>query len=430
MGNDKKLISINPDYLKLNNAKKNSKSSKVKTSKATNEKINRSKTLKKNLIHLIKEQKKKQKIEETEKRKEKKKKKKETADQPKGDFLKSMDFFKDLKKNKKEKSDKPNVSVSIKEKTSTPQIKPQSPVPVAPQSTPASRPTLTPESTSTKPKVAIQLPKLNTLGSTSPINLNSNGISISLPEELQCKTPTSSQSTNFNSTPSPSTPNAPRPSLPIEKESPVKIQVDENPETSPSYKDEPVYGCLKKGKKPTFRTWKNNTKVDKISFNKTEKTERSEKAEKPQEDLEVKNLSRKDKLKQIRNKLRSSYQKQNETAKNKDFSNVIEVKNGEKKYKIKKYNKTIKLGKDKDANKVSVLIKDKETVDLIADDIFKLKNTPISSIKDYLRSHKLNESGSKAPQDVLRTMYEEAVTCGNLENTNKEVLIHNYLADE
>lgn len=97
--------------------------------------------------------------------------------------------------------------------------------------------------------------------------------------------------------------------------------------------------------------------------------------------------------------------------------------------KIKRFNKTVKLGKNKDG-KISVLIKDKETVNLINDDIIKIKNTPISTVKEYLKKHKLNESGSSAPQDVLRTMYEEAVTCGNLENTNKDVLIHNYLADE
>ena len=69
-----------------------------------------------------------------------------------------------------------------------------------------------------------------------------------------------------------------------------------------------------------------------------------------------------------------------------------------------------------------------EIITNIKEDILQIKNTPIKDVKNYLRDHKLNENGSNAPQDVLRTIYEDAITCGNIQNTNKDVLVNNFLA--
>ena len=75
-------------------------------------------------------------------------------------------------------------------------------------------------------------------------------------------------------------------------------------------------------------------------------------------------------------------------------------------------------------------MKDNETITGINEEILEIKNKPIKDVKNYLRKHKLNESGSNAPQDVIRTIYEDAITCGDIQNTNKNVLVNNYLAGD
>ena len=48
-------------------------------------------------------------------------------------------------------------------------------------------------------------------------------------------------------------------------------------------------------------------------------------------------------------------------------------------------------------------------------------------IKSYLKEHNLLKTGTYAPQDVLREIYENAYLSGNLHNHNKDILVHNFL---
>ena len=57
--------------------------------------------------------------------------------------------------------------------------------------------------------------------------------------------------------------------------------------------------------------------------------------------------------------------------------------------------------------------------------IFSLKKIP--EIKVYLREHGLLKCGGNTPNDVLRKMYEQAILAGDINNTSKDVLFHNYL---
>ena len=61
--------------------------------------------------------------------------------------------------------------------------------------------------------------------------------------------------------------------------------------------------------------------------------------------------------------------------------------------------------------KVAVLIKsrDKKRVN---EDKTKLKQVSIITIKKYLKDKNLIRAGSKAPNDVLRKMYEQAILAG------------------
>ena len=50
------------------------------------------------------------------------------------------------------------------------------------------------------------------------------------------------------------------------------------------------------------------------------------------------------------------------------------------------------------------------------------KKTHIHDVKKYLRKHGLIRVGTAAPNDVTRTMYEDANSAGNIYNRSPEVL--------
>jgi len=105
---------------------------------------------------------------------------------------------------------------------------------------------------------------------------------------------------------------------------------------------------------------------------------------------------------------------------------------GKSKKKIIK--RTIKhkytVGKSKVKRKVSVLIKNLHTRKRVNDAKKELKQININDIKKYLKQHGFLKSGSVAPNNVLREMYESAMISGDITNINDAVQIHNYLEDE
>ena len=162
------------------------------------------------------------------------------------------------------------------------------------------------------------------------------------------------------------------------------------------------YGILKKGNKPTYRTWYNKTHKNRpildTNINKVQKTERQEK------------------LDNLKNKMRV-------------FSkpNISYDKN--KTYKKKKYS-TIKrkylLGRNKTKRKISVLIKNKDLRARVQVERSMLRAKPLHIMKDYLYSHGILKVGNNAPKDLIKKLYEESILAGEVNNISKDVLIHNY----
>ena len=94
-------------------------------------------------------------------------------------------------------------------------------------------------------------------------------------------------------------------------------------------------------------------------------------------------------------------------------------------------NKTLKkiiVGKNN--SKVSVLINDNKTRKKIKKEKQSLKLIPIKQVKDFLKEKGLIEVGSNAPEDVLRTLFENAKLSGEVENRNGEVFVNNFLDDK
>ena len=141
--------------------------------------------------------------------------------------------------------------------------------------------------------------------------------------------------------------------------------------------DGPGYGCLKNGSLPTFRNFHNTT------IKKTTNT--------------------------------TNILDNNKSLPYSEHSN--------KKTVTFKYN----LGKKHKV--VSVLIKNRETRKKISDEHNRLKESKINDMKNYLKRHNLLKSGSKCPPDVIKKIYEQALLSGDIRNTNKNSVIHNYLAE-
>ena len=95
--------------------------------------------------------------------------------------------------------------------------------------------------------------------------------------------------------------------------------------------------------------------------------------------------------------------------------------------RIKRTTRTCKYRLGKLGNKVSVLIKDYKTRKNIQNECYKLEKTNIIDIKNILRKKNLLKVGSVADEAVLREMYEQCILAGDIQNNNKETLIHNFL---
>jgi rubrerythrin len=234
--------------------------------------------------------------------------------------------------------------------------------------------------------------------------------------------------------------------------------------------DDVPYGCLKNGRKQTYREWKQLTApiTTDIPDNIRPPTPPKKNVgmflegatnieTKPM--LNGNNLSREERLEQIKNKLKKIQDKETQIKQasldnfkeiEKQFSTplmdltneatmveelVKELEQKTENEKNKQYlKKTVKrkftLGKSDKLRRVSILINNRQTRKNILDTQKELKKTTMTDVKQYLRQHGMIKVGSTCPADILRKTFETAVLTGEVTNTNKDTLLHNYMLSD
>ena len=150
----------------------------------------------------------------------------------------------------------------------------------------------------------------------------------------------------------------------------------------------PPYSCLKNSSLPTFREWKNKT----LKKSADEKSDNQNFLNVSMDTMQTNELP--PQLQQVTDK-----------------------------------GKTFKYYLGKKGKKVAILIKNSHTRKKIIREHDTLKQTSIGDMKKYLKRHNLLKSGSYAPPDVIKKMYEQALLGGDIRNSNKTNIIHNYLAE-
>jgi len=83
----------------------------------------------------------------------------------------------------------------------------------------------------------------------------------------------------------------------------------------------------------------------------------------------------------------------------------------------------------KNGRKVSILVKNSDTRKMISTEHLRLKQVKVASMKNYLKKHNLLKSGSYAPNEMIKKMYEQSLLTGEVNNSNNVNIVENYLVN-
>jgi len=172
-------------------------------------------------------------------------------------------------------------------------------------------------------------------------------------------------------------------------------------------KNEPPYGNLKHGNKPTFKQYNINTLSTPLN-----------------QQVECNQIIPSVPIIEC---IPKEIQIQNETLIQPVFTESKEIiENKSINQNIKQIKKIFTLGKNKKNKTISVLINGSKTRKKIIHNRENLKKEKLSTIKNYLKKNNLIKYGTCAPSNLLKELYESSNISGEIYNTNGKTLIHNY----
>jgi len=177
-------------------------------------------------------------------------------------------------------------------------------------------------------------------------------------------------------------------------------------------KDVP-YGILRGGNKPTYREY--TRKLTETSSSKPS--------------LTIHNYNR-PQVQSVREQMLNELKAKRQEESKPQISIPVTKHRRTKTIKRTTSKRKFKLGKDGKKRIISVLVKNNATRRQVKLELGRLKTVPIKDVRHYLKRHGLLKVGSVAPPDVLRKIYEQSVLSGDIHNTAKETLIHNFLNDK
>lgn len=193
-------------------------------------------------------------------------------------------------------------------------------------------------------------------------------------------------------------------------------------QTQPLVQD-PPWGVLKNGSKPTYRQFNTHNSTMKIHHPHSHSNQ----------NLDLHSLSsspteRENKLEELKAKLQTnptpSSSFSSSSFNNDDSMNQNEIHTIQRTIK-RKYS----VGKHKNKRSVGVLLKNRESRKNAIKTQKLWKQEPLSEMKKYLRKHNLLKVGSFAPTEVVKKLYESAMLAGDITNSNKDTMIHNFVKD-
>jgi len=89
----------------------------------------------------------------------------------------------------------------------------------------------------------------------------------------------------------------------------------------------------------------------------------------------------------------------------------------------------VKIGKSKKNKTVQILIPSNKTRKIRTEEHENFRKTTLSTVKNYLKSRKLIKVGTTAPTNLIRQIYENAKSYGDVVNENKQNLLYNFEKD-
>ena len=219
---------------------------------------------------------------------------------------------------------------------------------------------------------------------------------------------------------------------------------------TPSLRNDIPYGCLKKGKKPTYRNYKrmmmNETrksnfdiveslenvrekKLEELKQRQQEQVKEHQEKEDKYEPLKI-NLDDIDTNIAIQQDLEMTRKLKNELAVIDELKVSSEEDLNKKKTLIKKtVCKKYILGKNEEKNLVSVLIKNAERKNEVIQAKQDLSRTKLNKVKQYLLQRNLMKKGSEAPATLLLEMFKSARLTGDIYNVNFNTMLETFVSD-